>query len=92
MPALRKNKKSSTASLPPSKPLLEDLQDLRKPVPYLHVFSLLTTLKQICDHPCLVNNEHRRFSQAPSGKWDLFVELLDETRDSGQKLVVFSST
>ena len=25
-----------------------------------------------------------------SGKWDLFVELLEETRDSGQKLVVFS--
>lgn len=73
-----------------SKPLLEDLQDLRKPVPFVHVFSLLSTLKQICDHPCLVNKNTEDFHKHQSGKWDLFVELLAEIRDSGQKVVVFS--
>lgn len=73
-----------------SKPILEDLQDLKKPVPYIHVFSLLSTLKQICDHPCLVNKNPQEFHKHQSGKWDLFVELLAEIRDSGQKVVVFS--
>jgi SNF2 family DNA or RNA helicase len=70
--------------------LLHDLQNETKPVPYLHVFSLLSTLKQICDHPCLITKQYSDYKKHKSGKWDLFVELLQETRDSGQKLVVFS--
>lgn len=70
--------------------LLKDLENQTKPVPYLHVFSLLSTLKQICDHPCLVTKQYSDYKKHKSGKWDLFVELLQETRDSGQKLVVFS--
>jgi SNF2 family DNA or RNA helicase len=70
--------------------LLKDLENETKPVPYLHVFSLLTSLKQICDHPCLINKQYSEYKKHKSGKWDLFVELLQETRDSGQKLVVFS--
>jgi SNF2 family DNA or RNA helicase len=70
--------------------LLKDLESAAKPVPYLHVFSLLSTLKQICDHPCLMTEQIDDFQKHKSGKWDLFVELLQEIRDSGQKVVVFS--
>jgi SNF2 family DNA or RNA helicase len=70
--------------------LLSDLQDQRKPVSYLHVFALLSTLKQICDHPCLITKEFSQFQKHKSGKWELFVELLQEIRDSGQKVVIFS--
>ena len=70
--------------------LLKTLEDQAKPVPFLHIFSLLSTLKQICDHPCLITKQLEDFQKHKSGKWDLFIELLEETRDSGQKLVVFS--
>lgn len=70
--------------------LLSKLKDQKNPIPYLHVFSLLSQLKQICNHPCLINKDFSNFHNHYSGKWDLFVELLNETRDSGQKLVVFS--
>lgn len=70
--------------------LFQELRDKEKPVPYLHVFSLLSSLKQICDHPCLYHKKIEDYPRHASGKWDLFVELLRETRESGQKLVVFS--
>lgn len=70
--------------------LLKELQDDSLPVPYLHVFSLLTKLKQICNHPALYLNQPQHYKEHSSGKWDLFVQLLQETRDSQQKLVVFS--
>jgi SNF2 family DNA or RNA helicase len=70
--------------------LIRDLGNQTKPVPYLHVFSLLSSLKQICNHPCLISKDYSEFQKHKSGKWDLFVELLAEVRDSGQKLVIFS--
>ncbi len=70
--------------------LLTEIQDSGKPVPYIHIFSLLTKLKQICDHPAIYLHEPGNYKNHHSGKWDLFVELLQETRESGQKLVVFS--
>lgn len=68
--------------------LLRQLKNPSEPVPYLHIFSLLTKLKQICDHPSLIFGDS--YKQHTSGKWDLFLQLLEETRASGQKLVVFS--
>lgn len=70
--------------------LLEELKNESTPVPFVHIFSLLSNLKQICDHPCLINKQVEKYAQHASGKWDLFIELLQETRESGQKLVVFS--
>ena len=70
--------------------LLRELEDTSKPPPITHIFSLLSKLKQICNHPCLVTKDIANYKHHSSGKWDLFLELLDETRDSGQKLVVFS--
>lgn len=70
--------------------LLQEIENPSKPVPYIHIFSLLTKLKQICDHPCLLLGNPLEYKQHHSGKWDLFVELLQEVREGGQKLVVFS--
>lgn len=70
--------------------LLRELGDDSKPVPYLHVFSLLSKFKQICDHPILLEKDPKSYEKYESGKWDLFVELLSEARESGQKVVVFS--
>ncbi len=57
---------------------------------YIHIFSLFNTLKQICNHPCLYTKDIDNFEKHASGKWDLFVELVTEARNSGQKLVVFT--
>lgn len=68
----------------------QSVEDNKKGVKLIHVFSLLSKLKQICDHPCLVTKQPVDFAQHQSGKWDCFVELLQEIRDSNQKVVVFS--
>ncbi|MEI6398665.1 MAG: C-terminal helicase domain-containing protein, partial [Pseudomonadota bacterium] len=57
-------------------------------VPFLHVFAVLTLLKQICNHPALVIGGS--YKNATSGKFELFKELLDESLGSGHKIVVFS--
>jgi SNF2 family DNA or RNA helicase len=72
-------------------------RDLRKvleadgqPVPYMHIFALLNLLKQICNHPALVEKDTDSYDRYGSGKWDLFCELLVESLDSGQKVVIYS--
>lgn len=60
------------------------------PVPYIHIFALLNLLKRICDHPALALDDLGGADAYSSGKWDLFRELLEESLDSGQKVVVFS--
>ena len=67
-----------------------ELKDETRPISYIHVFSALTTMKQICDHPSLIHGDEKQYQTHASGKWDLFTELLMEARDSGQKVVVFS--
>ncbi len=57
-------------------------------VSYVHVFAALNYLKQICNHPASAGGGFA--AGAPSAKWDLFVELLDECMASGLKVVVFS--
>ena len=70
--------------------LLEELMKAKRTSSYIHVFSLISTLKRICDHPTLITKEFEHFEKIPCGKWDLFVELLQEALGSGHKLVVFS--
>jgi SNF2 family DNA or RNA helicase len=70
--------------------LVQALKDPDQRVPYMHIFSLLNYLKQICDHPALLENEAKDYKKYTSGKWDLFLELLGESLGSGQKVVVFS--
>ncbi|HEY4831307.1 MAG TPA: DEAD/DEAH box helicase, partial [Waddliaceae bacterium] len=70
--------------------IMGQLQDQNQSVPYLHIFSVLSSLKQICNHPAAFLKEPGNYKSYQSGKWDLFVELLNEAQESGQKVVVFS--
>lgn len=70
--------------------LLGKLSNPSEAVPVIHVFSLLSRLKQVCDHPALYLKQGEHYKKYHSGKWDLFVELLNEAQESGEKVVVFS--
>lgn len=70
--------------------LLEELYRETEPVPYLHIFSLLSSLKQICDHPAVYLKRPLDYHHYASGKWQLCLELLQEARESRQKVVIFS--
>jgi len=70
--------------------LLENLQKEEKSIPYIHVFALLNLLKQICNHPALLKGGMDDYQALESGKWDLFRELLEESLQSGQKVVIYS--
>lgn len=62
----------------------------KEEVPYMHIFSLLMKLKQVCDHPSLIYKDINKYHQHESGKFALFEHLLSEARDSQQKVVIFS--
>lgn len=70
--------------------LVQALKDTAGKVPYMHIFAVLNYLKQICNHPALLERETKDYKKYESGKWDLFVELLEESLGSGQKVAVFS--
>jgi len=70
--------------------LARQIERQDEPLPYIHVFALLTLLKQICDHPALALGEIERAGEYASGKWDLYREILGEALASGQKVVVFT--
>jgi superfamily II DNA or RNA helicase len=70
-----------------AKPLRAQLQAGAR-VSYVHIFAALNYLKQICNHPASVGGGFG--ADAPSGKWDAFLELLDGCMTSGLKMVVFS--
>ncbi len=59
-------------------------------IPFIHIFALLDLLKQICDHPALVEGKPQNYPSRSSGKWELFTEIIGEALGSGQKVVVFS--
>jgi SNF2 family DNA or RNA helicase len=71
-----------------ARPILETLKDESSPVPYLHVFAVLTLLKQVCNHPLLVHPG--KLTQYESGKFEVLKELLTEALDSGHKIVIYS--
>jgi superfamily II DNA or RNA helicase len=70
--------------------ILADLEDDAQPIPYLHIFTLFSHLKQISNHPASYLKKPDEYLHYHSGKWELFKELLEEARESGQKVVVFS--
>ena len=70
--------------------LLEELHNEKNAIPYLHVFALLSSLKQICNHPAVYLKKPEDYLEYSSGKWNLFLGLLREARESNQKVVVFS--
>ena len=68
-------------------PIAARLADPDSEIPYLHIFALLTRLKQICDHPALVDGGH---PADPSGKLEVFDQILEEALDGDHRVVVFS--
>ena len=68
--------------------IVEMLKQDREDIPYMHIFALLTRLKQICDHPALVEGGDEK--TADSAKIEVFDEILDEALDGGLQVVVFS--
>jgi superfamily II DNA or RNA helicase len=64
------------------------LADEEADIPYMHIFALLTRLKQICDHTDLVEKEGGAAGE--SAKIEIFDEILDEALDGGLQVVVFS--
>lgn len=67
--------------------LVERLRDDKAEIPYMHIFALLTRLKQVCDHPALVEP---RLGHVVPGKLDLLDEILDEALSAENRVVVFS--
>jgi len=70
--------------------LIAQLYHKSKNIPYIHIFAVLGYLKQICNHPSQLEDGNLDYNKNQSGKWDLFCELLDESLNSGFKVVVFS--
>jgi hypothetical protein len=68
--------------------IVELLRDDEAAIPYMHIFALLTRLKQVCDHPLLVEGEDSVGGE--SAKTEIFDEILDEALDGGLQVVVFS--
>jgi SNF2 family DNA or RNA helicase len=57
------------------KEVITVLKDDEKPIPYIHIFTVLNLLKEICCHPALVLKRPESYTAHSSEKWDLFVEL-----------------
>jgi len=70
--------------------ILRELDAEGQPVPYLHVFALLSRLKQICNHPAVYYQNADEYEKYQSGKWERFTEIIDELQEGEQKAVVFS--
>ncbi|HEY4439725.1 MAG TPA: SNF2-related protein, partial [Candidatus Elarobacter sp.] len=56
----------------------------------LHVLAALTRLRQVCAHPGLLVPEYLDDPEA-SGKFDAFIETVEEVLDGGHKVLVFSA-
>ena len=70
--------------------ILQTLNNKNENIPYIHVFAILNYLKQICNHPTQLEKGNLDYTMYDSGKWDLFCELLEESLNSGFKVVVFT--
>lgn len=72
-----------------ARPILDIVKDESQSIPYLHVFSIITLLKQITNHPSLLSGK-ADWRNHSSGKFELFKELIVESMESGHKVVVYS--
>lgn len=56
---------------------------------HIQILAALTKLRQICNHPGLVDEKYLRHKNV-SAKLELFEELIDDCAGSGHKILVFS--
>ncbi|MCU0303593.1 MAG: DEAD/DEAH box helicase [Thermoanaerobaculales bacterium] len=71
-----------------SREIAERLRDPAGELPYIHIFALLTRLKQVCDHPVLIDDNLS--SGSHSGKIEVLDQILDEALEGNYSAVVFS--
>ncbi len=67
--------------------LKQEVQNMNSGSPRLEVLQGLMRLRQICNHPGLVNQEA---AELESGKIEMFRELMGEIIDGGHRVLVFS--
>ncbi len=72
-----------------SQELIEDMERGEESVKYINILAMLTRLKQVCNHPSLLEKSIDA-EQYESGKWNLFIEILSECLAADRKIVVFS--
>lgn len=65
------------------------LADHGQEIPFIHIFALMTRLKQICDHSAL-GSDHPSLDGGSSGKIEVLDEILSEALEGGQQIVIFS--
>ena len=70
--------------------LVNKLKQPGERIPYIHIFSVLGKLKQICNHPAQLDESWENYEEHESGKWELFKEILAESLAGRQKVVVYS--
>jgi len=56
---------------------------------YMHILAALTRLRQICNHPALVEHDMSHDPEI-SGKLDLLKEIIEEAISNGRKILIFS--
>jgi SNF2 family DNA or RNA helicase len=65
------------------------LDKLDKDNSYLHVLAALTKLRQICNHPNLIESDIKSSYQF-SGKTELLREIIEEALENDKKILIFS--
>jgi len=56
---------------------------------FIHILAALTRLRQICNHPILIDKNVKPKSEF-SGKIELLQEIISDALESGKKLLIFS--
>ena len=56
---------------------------------YIHILAALTKLRQVCDHPSLIDENVKRDTEM-SGKLELIREIVIDAVENGRKLLIFS--
>lgn len=69
--------------------VVDELLDDKPLSDFTHILTMITRLKQICNHLCLLE-QCTDWTRYRSGKWDELVRLLHQCMESNLKVVVFS--
>ncbi|MDP8231976.1 MAG: DEAD/DEAH box helicase [Candidatus Zophobacter franzmannii] len=69
--------------------LADDGTVLQNRSTYVHILAGLTKLRQICNHPALIDKSFKTEPEL-SGKMEMLFELVREALDSGRKILIFS--
>ena len=71
------------------KDIAVDEEEEKKDISYMNVLAALTKLRQICNHPSLVDDDIKQDIDL-SGKIEAFHEIVKDAVENGKKILVFS--